>query len=144
MACEAMVLYGCARLAIAVVPFRLIAPWLGEVGGESRAVLKDQEIRTARLVGGAVTRATHLQRATGTCLAQAIAAHLMLRRRGIPSTVYFGIAIQCWTMTAHAWVRSGGAILTGKTGHERFRVVSTFAQPRLRPSVAVSTIPGIS
>lgn len=84
---------------------------------------------TARHIGVAVSRASRLPLSgRDSCLAQAIAAQAMLRRRGIASTVYLGLAREArYGLGAHAWVRSGGMILTGRAGHRRFHVVATFA-----------------
>jgi hypothetical protein len=62
------------------------------------------------------------------CLAQAIAVTFMLRRRGVKTTMYFGVAKnhegEC---EAHAWTRSGGAILTGRNRVNRYAVVAIFS-----------------
>jgi hypothetical protein len=59
---------------------------------------------------------------------QAIAAKLMLKRRGIPSTLHLGVAKEDNRFMAHAWLRSGSIILTGGAGRERFTIISTFAE----------------
>ena len=62
------------------------------------------------------------------CLAQAIAATIMLRLRRIEGTVYLGIAKkEDDQAVAHAWLRSGKTIDTGARGREEHSVVSTFA-----------------
>jgi len=60
------------------------------------------------------------------CFPQALAATLMLRRRGIRSTLYLGVDPHR-DLDAHAWVRVGGLIVTGGPDEARFVVVSTFA-----------------
>jgi hypothetical protein len=60
------------------------------------------------------------------CLPQAVAAQWMLRRRGIPSTLYLG-ADPTADYHAHAWVRAGTTIVTGGPLEKRFAVVSSFA-----------------
>jgi hypothetical protein len=53
----------------------------------------------------------------------------MLRRRGVPSTLYLGVMKDDTAgLSAHAWVRSGDVVLTGATGRERFTVISTFTE----------------
>jgi hypothetical protein len=62
------------------------------------------------------------------CLAQAIAAQWMLRRRAVPGTLYLGMSKDgAQDLIAHAWVRSGHVILTGASRQRWFTVVSTFA-----------------
>jgi hypothetical protein len=60
------------------------------------------------------------------CLPQAVAAQRMLRRRGIPSTLYLGVA-PGRGYGAHAWVRAGRVVVTGGPRPDQFAVVSTFA-----------------
>ncbi len=62
------------------------------------------------------------------CLDQAIAAHQMLRRRGVPSTLYLGVAKEGDSaLSAHAWVRCGRLLVVGGEGRHRYTVVNTFA-----------------
>jgi hypothetical protein len=62
------------------------------------------------------------------CLAEAIAAQQMLHRRKIPATLYLGIARKDeLEIVAHAWLRCGNSILTGRRGMKKFTIVSSFA-----------------
>lgn len=65
------------------------------------------------------------------CLPQALAAWLMLRRRGVPCTLYLGAQFtpDRAALRAHAWVRAGSVIVTGAQGHQQFSVVSAFSRP---------------
>lgn len=47
-------------------------------------------------------------------------------KRGIESTIYFGVAKEEEKLKAHAWVRSGATIVCGKRGMNQFKVVGTF------------------
>ena len=59
---------------------------------------------------------------------QALAARWMLKRRRIPSTLYFGMAKdEDGRLTAHAWLRSGSQTLTGAEEQDGFTVLATFA-----------------
>jgi hypothetical protein len=61
------------------------------------------------------------------CLAQAVAAKMMLGRRGVPSTLYLGLAKdEQQKLRAHAWLRSGEVIVTGARERDKFHVVATF------------------
>lgn len=54
--------------------------------------------------------------AFGTCLVEALAAHAMLRRRGLPSEMRFGVRTsgsQAASIVAHAWVECGGVVVVG-------------------------------
>lgn len=106
--------------ALALLPFRRVAAWLGEVTGGGPpaphpAAPHPADIRqqaTARRIGRAVERAARRLPVNARCLPQAIAAMAMLRRRGIASTVHFGMRLSDKNGTggrlmAHAWVTVG-------------------------------------
>jgi transglutaminase-like putative cysteine protease len=129
---EALASLAIARMVMACVPFRRIAAWLGTAGAESPATVTPEETRTAEAVGWAVRVLGGRVPWDGRCLAQALAATSMLRRRGLEGTVSFGVCEgESATFDAHAWLRVGSLILTGGPGHERFKTFTTFAR---RPS----------
>lgn len=57
------------------------------------------------------------------CFAQALAAHKMLVRLGIPSTLYFGLAKEEGDMAAHAWLMYKDIVVTGENEKDRFKIV---------------------
>jgi len=62
------------------------------------------------------------------CFAQALCAHWILKRKKISHTVYFGLQKdKATTMKAHAWLRVGDKIVTGRKGHEAYTVLGKFA-----------------
>jgi hypothetical protein len=126
---EATVCLGLARLAIGVLPFRWLAPYLGQQQWESPATdVPDASEHVRRISHTVLTMSQHVPWQS-TCLVQAIAAKMMLQRRGTCSTLYLGVAKDGDEgLLAHAWLRSGTTILTGGPGWERFTVVSTFAE----------------
>ena len=123
-----------ARLAVWFVPFRRLATLLGDEMAESPAADTEEQRAAAIPIGWAVRTLGRRLPWMSQCLVQAVAATWMLRRRRIPSTLYFGLAIDKDThgqLKAHAWVRCGARVLTGAKGHHDFKVVATFAEPGL-------------
>jgi len=125
---EAVFWLGLARLAVLLLPFRRVASHLGTHCYETR----DTNL-TLPAAARALTITRSVQRAARNlpwecqCLVQAVAGKAMLRRRGIPSTLYLGVAKDEEAhLCAHAWLRCGNVILTGREGANRFTVVSTF------------------
>ncbi|MGD8781902.1 MAG: lasso peptide biosynthesis B2 protein [Ignavibacteria bacterium] len=51
---------------------------------------------------------------------------LILKKRNIPSTLYLGVKKDDNKMEAHAWLRIGDKIITGKNVSEDFTVISYF------------------
>lgn len=120
-----------ARAAMAFLPFRRIAAWLGTAGVESPATATVEEIKTAQEVGWAVGAVARRVPWDGRCLAQALAATGMLRRRGLEGTVSFGARqSESAEFAAHAWLRMGSCIVTGGAGYEGFKRITTFARRR--------------
>lgn len=110
-----------ARLKIAALPFRKIAKGLGEFvpPGDARiasvrAPAPADRTRTAEQVRWAVTRAARHVPFRAVCLPQAMAAHAMLRRRGIASAMHFGARRgDEKPIDAHAWLDAAGVEVTG-------------------------------
>jgi hypothetical protein len=125
---EALLSIAIARLMLALTPFSWIAPRLGQERAESGVSLPSEQIALARQIGWAVEAVTRRVAWRNKCLSQAIAAQMLLKRRNIPYTLYLGVAKdEHKDLAAHAWLRCGPAIITGRLGYQRFTVVSTFA-----------------
>jgi len=115
-----------ATVALKTVPFARIARRLGRHMAESRTAEEAAVTeRAARVQWAIETAARHLPWKP-VCFPQAVAGTLMLRRRGIQSTLYFGVD-PGHDLDAHAWVRVGNLVVTGGPLDGRFTVVSTFA-----------------
>lgn len=111
---EAFVRLGVARAAIRLVSGQRITGWMGERQYETPADMTATDVATAEAIGRAITRASRYTPWSSVCLPQAMVAKAMLRRRGLTSTVYFGLSRASETsMNAHAWTRSGPVIVTG-------------------------------
>jgi len=51
----------------------------------------------------------------------------MCKCRKLPSTIYFGLSKnEKDNLIAHAWLRLGSRIITGKHGHEQYTVVASY------------------
>lgn len=130
---EALLGLALARVAMLCLPFRRIAAWLGTPGAVSPGETTDEEVRIAEEIGWAVGVVARRVPWDGRCLAQALAATGMLRRRGLEGTVSFGAARAGTVDTefsAHAWLQVGSCIVTGGPGHEQFKPLTTFARKR--------------
>lgn len=131
---QVFVLLGIARLTLKVVPFRRLARHLGPLQVESVAEAPPEHLAQAWRMGQAIARVAPRTPWTSNCFPQALAAKFWLRRRGIPSTLYLGVALNragsdastSPGMEAHAWLRCGSFIVTGGRGNERFTVTARF------------------
>ena len=126
---EALIALAIARIAMALLPFRRIAAWMGTPGAETPATATAAEIRVAEEIGWAVGALARRVPWDGRCLAQALAATAMLRRRGLEGTVSFGVCRgETTELDAHAWLRFGPCMVTGGPGHQRFNSLTKFAR----------------
>ncbi|WP_212936876.1 lasso peptide biosynthesis B2 protein [Bacillus hominis] len=125
---EAYLYLGLARISN-FISFSKVAPKLG-IHMEETVVISDpkntiilKEVSEAIRI---VSRHTFWE---SRCLVKAIAAMKMLERRKIESTLYLGTAREeNGMLSAHAWLRSGSAYITGAEEMQRFTVVSKFAK----------------
>jgi hypothetical protein len=121
-------LLGISRLAIDTLAFKRLAGYLGRPCAESPDQIGAPELEATRRVSWAVESASRFTPWKSNCFPQAIAAQYLLRRRRISTTLYLGCRIEeQGEMKAHAWLRSGPRIVTGRPGHRAYRVVATFA-----------------
>jgi hypothetical protein len=122
---EAWCLLHVAKLVIVFMPFKKIASWMGNLGVESAHNLLSTEI--ALKVEYAVRIASRYTLHQSKCYDQALTAKALLGQCSLPATIYFGLAKENENqLMAHAWVRCGHSIISGKAGMERFTVVACF------------------
>ena len=123
---EAILWLAVAASAIAVLPFRQLG--LLAARPVRRPTLSQQvRLTTVRRIRWAV--ATTAQRVPwrALCFQRGLAAQLMLRRRGIPSVLYYGAAQDDRAgLSAHVWVRDGDVDVVGGEIAYRFAILATF------------------
>jgi len=122
---EAWCLLHLAKLVIVFMPFKKIASWMGSLGIESLHDLHSTDLSTK--IEHAVRRASRYTLHESKCYDQALTAKVMLGQCSLPATIYFGLAKESENqLMAHAWVRCGKSIITGKAGMDRFTLVACF------------------
>lgn len=122
---EAWCLLHLAKLVILFMPFKKIASRMGKLQIESTHDLQSMQKPTQ--IEHAVRRASRYTLHESKCYDQALTAKTMLDQLGLPATIYFGLAKEVDNqLSAHAWVRCGNKIISGKVGMERFTVVACF------------------
>ena len=122
---EAFILLHLSRIIILFIPFKKIAEKLGKINVET--CFESEYSEKIIHVQQAIQRASHFTVHTSKCYDKALAAKVMLRNRGLSATIYFGLAKDSKDeLIAHAWVRSGDKIVTGKDGMDRFNIIASF------------------
>ena len=129
---EAMAMLGLARAWLILAPFRNVARKLGSPTPTDAPQLQLEggaSLAAAREVRWAIALAASRVPFRAVCLQQAVAAKLMLRRRGIPATVRFGLApgnAPDAFPRAHAWVSAGKVKVAGFPVEPALVVVARF------------------
>ena len=121
---EAVILLGAGRLTVLLFPFSIIKKHIEKDIGSSVRPKNNNDSETVRLVKWSVQCMSRYTPWKSKCFAQAIAAQRMLRKRGITSTMHFGVDKDSeGGLVAHAWLKCGVLVVTGNQGMKRFKEV---------------------
>lgn len=132
---EALLALVCAKVLVHTVPFRRVAPRLGRAQHETTRAISAAERVLAVDVSWAVQCAARYVPLGFVCLPQAMAAQTLLRRRGVATTLYLGVAPKlekAQGITAHAWLRAGDKIVTGESEAANHRELARFGDEPTR------------
>lgn len=114
-----------ARIAILNLPFPTIGRIASVRPGARRAPAASAE-RLER-VRWAVTACARRVPFRALCFEQGLAAQVMLRRRGIRSTLYYGAKLDAnRTLVAHVWVCHGNVGVIGADTRDGFNTLASF------------------
>jgi hypothetical protein len=125
---EATLWLAVAALAINVLPFRQIGRLAARPTGrpEPPPQLRPREVKC---IGRAIIVCASRVPWRAACFQQGLAAQFMLRRRGVPSVLYYGAAPDKGRgLSAHVWVRDGDVDVVGG------EIASCYAQLAAFPS----------
>ena len=121
---EAAVMLVLAQIAVRFVsPARLFA-WANRPPRRIRRFAADETTWVSWAVESVGARASM----NVLCLPRALAAHAMLRRRGIASRLCLGVARNGGELAAHAWVEIGKDIIVGGADADRFTRLAEFGR----------------
>jgi len=132
---EAWLLLATSRILILWIPFRKLLPLLGRPVSQEEAEMATSDYNMVsyellEIIRISILRACRRSPWRTKCFEQALSARMMLKRRGKISVIYFGLNKnlpgQHEKMTAHAWLKCSGIIVTGGKNNEIFTVVSRF------------------
>lgn len=123
---EAAAVLSVAAVVVAVVPFARIARWSGR---PVRGAVRPGEERTRAIadISRAVVVAARYVPLRAKCFEQGIAAQWMLRRRGVATTLHYGVArAPERNLAAHVWVSAGPLDVVGCTIREDYAELARF------------------
>jgi len=107
------------RAALWVLPFGKLRSLIARPARRRPGWLTRSPDEADRIAWSVESAARYVPRAT--CLTQALAGEVLLRRAGHPAEVRIGVAKDpAGTLEAHAWVESGGRVVIGDHDLHRF------------------------
>jgi hypothetical protein len=119
---EAAVTLVLARLAVRFVPPARVFAWANRPPRRIHRFAVDE----INWISWAVESLSARPWMNALCLPRALAAHAMLRRRGIASQLCLGVARENGDLAAHAWVEIGKEKIVGGTEAEGFTRLAEF------------------
>ena len=125
---EALCALTAASAAIRLLPFRTVVRTMNHGLGQPPRPATEY----ARLAGDvrqAVKRASTRLPWTIVCFPEGLAAHWMLRRRGAPSRVHYGLRPSDTKLSAHVWVTLGEMVVVGEETTDFHTCVAVFPPP---------------
>jgi hypothetical protein len=135
LAVESLAMLAAARLFVKTTPEQQLVARIGGSPVASEDFPNAPATKTApnrntvaARVGVSVERVARFTWWRSMCLEKALAGKWMLRRRGIPSTMYVGMARQGSEFVAHAWLVGEGQTLTG-AGQTSYAALAAFREP---------------
>jgi Transglutaminase-like superfamily len=139
---EAAFALAAARLMLRILPFTATMKLVGS--GEARGADEAAPRRTADPVaagvGVAVNRAAARLPWRFTCLTRSLAGRMMLMRRGVPSTIVFGVAKDVERIHAHAWLIAADGCVCGGREAPNFQPIAAFQEAASRE---IGTLPPV-
>lgn len=124
---EAACALAMAWAAIRLLPFRMVmrTTRFGTVTTER----SDDRCRAVTVeVRQAIQRAARRLPWTIVCFPEGLAAHWMLRRRGMPSQLHYGLRPSIEKLSAHVWVTLAGDVVVGEEADDAHHCVAIFPQ----------------
>ena len=116
----AAALLGAIAVGLRLLPFRTLRRIAASLGHPPARPARRPHPSADR-IAWAITVASRYLPGTRSCLPQALAAELLLRRHGHPATLRLGVARNDGRdFRAHAWVESEGRVVFGATHQPRY------------------------
>jgi Transglutaminase-like superfamily len=122
---RAALLLWATRLGLWLLPFQTLRRLLARLAPGPTRVPGTDGLSRERVVWAVETAARHMPLAN-TCLTQALAAQVLLARRGYPALLRIGVVKgDKDNLQAHAWVESEGEVVIGGYELERYAHLAT-------------------
>ena len=126
---------GLIRLVVLIFPFRYYSGLLGlpYQNLQLTPLASTRQIELAKTIGRTCKRISNYTPWSSNCLVQALLGEFLLRWYHIPFVLHLGVSFEQnkRTLIAHAWLKVGDEIITGKSGHHIYSTVASFVSPNI-------------
>ena len=113
---------------VRLAPLRWFSGLLGEFNKPIDFELNPNQIEMIQLIKKNIRRCKRVLPWKVKCFEEAIAAKMVLKKQKIKSTLYLGVdKDKEQKLIAHAWLKAGDFIVTGRQGHENYSVVGSYS-----------------
>jgi hypothetical protein len=125
---RALFLSAFVRFAIVCLPFRKVLSWKGTVNVESPSVPHPDSLPFRRSVQQAIRLSARYAPWRMECYTRALTGRILLRRKGLPGTIYVGFRkLEDGRYAGHAWLRSYDGYITGGEEKDRYTVHTCYS-----------------
>lgn len=120
----AWILMMAAAIAIRLCDFSTLKKLASRSLGKDKLSPNDQK-QVIKLIRSSIAVAARRSPLRAFCFEQGLTAQIMLRQRGIPSTLYYGLKKRSdERIEAHVWVMAGEYPVCGERGADQFAVLT--------------------
>ncbi len=125
---EAVFTAAYVKITLLFLPFRKVAGWLGTRQVHAAENDSTDNIDLVKKIRQAVKLCDKYTPWDTECYTRSLTAKIMLRRRKVPSTLYFGFCKDEHNrLKGHAWLQSAGITVTGFCDFSQYQVHSSFS-----------------
>jgi hypothetical protein len=125
---EAVFTAAYVKATLLFLPFRKVALWLGALKGEPDAPAMPYQLSLVKKISFAIKLCDRYAPWPTECYTRSLTAKIMLKRRKLPSTLYFGLRKdEQNSLHGHAWLQCSGIIVTGFCDFSQYTVHSCFS-----------------
>jgi len=126
---KALILLPICQCSVQLIPFKYLLH-IFKLRPSERALLKsptDSESAYAQTVAWVISKSPPLpQSIQPRCFAQALTARILLHQNHQECLLSIGAAMEGNGLLAHAWLRSGNIIVTGRNGQDKYREIVSY------------------
>jgi len=125
---EAIFTSAYVKITLLFLPFRKVARWLGSAQALPADVKEPDKINLIKKIKFAVRLCSKYMPWPTECYTSSLTAKIMLKRRKLPSIIYFGFCKdEKGQLKGHAWLQCSEMIVTGFCDFSQYTVHSSFS-----------------